>query len=101
MSENYPLGGTLVFTPDDEVSIAFTPAPITKAEALRIGVDFCEASDPEREALLVELGPVMVRRSLLVLSNVALRVGDTEAAAYARDLRDRIATERGESKAAS
>lgn len=96
MSENYPLGGTLSFTPDDDVAVSFTPAPITKAEALRIGADFCEASEPERDALLAELGGVMVRRSLLVLTNVAARLGDTDAAAYARELRDQIAT--GKSK---
>ena len=103
MSENYPLGGTLVFTPDDEgAKLAFTPASITKAEALRIGVDFCEASEPERDALLAVLGPVMVRRSLLVLTNVALRVNDTDAAAYASDLRSRITLGRDdESKAPS
>jgi hypothetical protein len=83
----YALGGTLVFSPDDDQDVAFTPTPITKAEALRIGVDFCEASDPEREALLAELGPVMVRRSLGVLTKVAARLGDTDAATYASDLR--------------
>lgn len=101
MSENYPLGGTMTFTPDEGVEVALSPAPITKGEALRIGVDFCEAGDPEREALLAELGPVMLCRNLLVLSNVALRVGDSEAAAYARDLRDRIEVVRGSKKVAS
>lgn len=94
MAESYPLGGTLSFTADEDVEITFTPAPITKADALRIGVDFCEASEPERDALLAELGGVMIRRSLLILANVAARVGDTDAAAYARDLRDQIATGR-------
>lgn len=92
MSENYPLGGTLMFTAGDDVDVSFTPAPITKAEALAIGMDLCEASQPERDALLAELGPVMAKRSLLALSNVAARLGDRDAAAYARDLRDQITT---------
>ncbi len=90
-TKDYPLGGTLTFTADDGV-VGFTPAPITKADALRIGLDFCEASEPERDALLADLGPVMIRRSLLVLGNVAARVGDAEAATYARALRDEITT---------
>lgn len=92
MDVNYPLGGTLAFTAEDGAEVGFTPAPITKADALRLGLDFCEASDPEREALLADLGPVMVRRSLLVLSNVAARVGDANAAEYAKTLRAEITT---------
>lgn len=99
MSTNYPLGGTLSFTAEDELDIQFEAAPITKAEALAIGMDLCEASAPEREALLAELGATMAKRSLLVLSNVAARLGDHDAAAYARDLRDSIAT-KGETEAA-
>jgi hypothetical protein len=88
--KDYPLGGTLVFTPDDGVEVGFKPAPITKADARQIGLDFCEASEPEREALLADLGPTMVKRSLLVLANLAARLGDNDAADYARNLRNRI-----------
>ena len=95
-TKDYPLGGTLTFTADDGVEVGFTPAPITKGDALRVGLDFCEASEPERDALLADLGPVMIRRSLLVLGNVAARVGDADAATYARDLRAEITTTRQE-----
>ncbi|WP_310964752.1 hypothetical protein [Nocardioides terrisoli] len=100
MNENYPLGGTLAFTADDEADLSFTPAPITKSDALGIAMDFCEASEPEREALLADLGPVMLKRSLVMLSNVAHGAGDHDAARYALDLRDRITTT-SETKAAS
>jgi hypothetical protein len=91
---DYPLGGTLTFTADEGVEVGFKPAPITKADALQIGMTFCEAEDTEREAMLSALGPTMLKRSLLVLANVAARVGDRDAADYARDLRSRIATGR-------
>jgi hypothetical protein len=87
---NYPLGGTLTFTADDGVAVGFKPAPITKGDALQIGFTFCAALDDEREALLADLGPTMVKRSLLVLANVAVRLGDRDAADYARGLRNRI-----------
>ncbi|MCD4527451.1 hypothetical protein [Nocardioides sp. cx-173] len=78
------------FTPDEGAEVAFSPAPISKADARQIGLAFCEASEPEREALLADLGPLMVRRSLLVFSNLAARMGEPDAAAYARDLRSGI-----------
>lgn len=90
MNENYPLGPALTFTPDENVDLAFTPTPITKADALQIGLEFCEASDVERDALLAALDPKMIRRSLLVFANLAARMGESDAAAYARDLRDEI-----------
>lgn len=40
------------------------------------------------------LGPIMIRRSLLVIANVAARLGDRDAAEYARDLCSRITTGR-------
>lgn len=90
MSENYPLGPALAFVPDVDVELAFTPTPISKADARQIGLAFCEATDDEREAMLSALDPKMVRRSLLVFANLAARMGESDAAAYARDLRDRI-----------
>jgi hypothetical protein len=90
MNENYPLGSTMTFVPDEGTDLAFKPASISKTDALQIGLAFCEASDPEREAMLSDLGPIMVRRSLLVLTNVAARVGDRDAAAFARNLRSQI-----------
>lgn len=90
MNENHPLGSTMTFTPDEGAEVAFTPVGISKADARQIGLAFCEASDPEREALLADLGPLMIRRSLLVFSNLAARMGEPETAAYARDLRTSI-----------
>lgn len=87
---DYPLGGTLTFTADENVEVGFTPAPITKADARQIGLAVCEASDDERQAMLDALGPVMIRRSLLVIANLAARLGDRNAADYARDLRASI-----------
>ena len=95
MSENYPLGSTLTFRPDAEVNMTFSPAPISMAEARQIGLTYCEASQPEREALLEALGPIMIRRSLLVFANLAARLNDRDAAAYARNLRASITTLRG------
>lgn len=95
MNENYPLGGTLRFVSDEGVDIAFTPTAITKADAREIGLRFCEASDDERKALLAALGPTMLKRSLLVFANTAARLGEPDAATFARDLRDRIETTRG------
>ncbi|MGD9958141.1 hypothetical protein [Nocardioides sp.] len=90
MNENYPLGPALTFVPDEDVDVAFAPAPISKADARSIGLAFCEASDGEREAMLADLDPKMVRRSLLVFANLAARLGEPDAAAYARDLRAAI-----------
>lgn len=87
MSENYPLGPALAFVPDEDVDLAFTPTPISKADARSIGLAFCEASDDERAAMLADLDPKMVRRSLLVFANLAARMGEPDTAGYARDLR--------------
>lgn len=95
MTRNYPLGGTLRFTPDEGIEMALKPAAISKADAREIGLTFCQASDDEREALLAALGGPMVKRSLLVFANTAARLGEPDAATYARDLRDRIETTRG------
>ncbi|KAA1423193.1 hypothetical protein [Nocardioides antri] len=92
---NFPLGGTMRFTPDEGVEVALKPAAISKADAREIGLTFCEASDDEREALLAALGPTMLKRSLLVFANTAARVGEPGAATFARDLRERIVTTRG------
>ncbi len=92
---DYPLGTTLAYSPDEEVDIAFTPAGISKAEARQLGLTFCEAGDEERAALLDAVGPVMIRRSLLVLGNLAARMGEPDAAAYARNLRSSITVLRG------
>lgn len=90
MTENYPLGPALAFVPDEDVDVAFHPTPITRADALQIGLAFCEASDDERAAMLLDLDARMVRRSLRVFANLAARMGEPDAGAYARDLRDRI-----------
>lgn len=95
MSRNYPLGGTMRFIPDEGVEVALKPAAITKADAREIGLTFCEATDDEREALLAALGGPMVKRSLLIFANTAARLGEPDAAMFARDLRDRIETARG------
>jgi hypothetical protein len=88
-------------TPDAEVGMTFTPAPISKADARQMGLTFCEASQPEREALLLELGPIMTRRSLLVFADLAAVMGERDTAEYARNLRDSITTLRGYTEAAS
>src|SRR4051812_38066769 len=90
MDENYPLGPALAFAPDEDVEMSFTPTPISKADARQIGFAFCEASEDEREAMLSALDPKMVRRSLMVFANLAARMGEPDAAAYARDLRAAI-----------
>jgi hypothetical protein len=76
MGENYPLGPALTFVPDEDVGVAFTPTPISKADARSIGMAFCEASDDEREAMLADLDPKMVRRSLLAFANLAARMDE-------------------------
>ncbi|WGY04006.1 hypothetical protein QI633_09595 [Nocardioides sp. QY071] len=94
MTENdnamYPLGRSLTFVPEDGVEVEFRPAAISIADARMIGLTYCEASEPERDALLAALGGGMVRRSLRVFANTAARLGEPDAAAYARDLRDEI-----------
>lgn len=90
MRENYPLGPALAFMPDEEVEMTFIPTPISKADARSIGLAFCEATDDEREAMLSALDPKMVRRSLLVFANLAARMGEPDAATYAKNLRDQI-----------
>lgn len=90
MNETYPMGPALTWVPDEGVDVTFAPTPISKAEARSIGLAFCEASDDERAAMLADLDPKMVRRSLLVFANLAARMGEPDAATYARSLRDQI-----------
>lgn len=76
--------------PDEGVEVGFRPASISKADARQIGLTFCEASEVEQQAMLDALGLIMIRRSLLVIGNLAARLGDPDSADYARDLRNRI-----------
>ena len=90
MNENYPMGRTMVFHPDTDLDLAFTAAAITKAQALLIGNDFCEATDRDRTAMLAQCGAVIIRKSLRILAAAADSVGDDDAARYARDLRNDV-----------
>ncbi|UMG92837.1 hypothetical protein [Nocardioides sp. TF02-7] len=89
MNENYPLGRSLTFT-HDHGEVAFRPAAISAADARVIGLRYCEASEDERDEMLAVLGGPMVKRSLRVFGNTAARLGDPDAAAYARGLREEI-----------
>lgn len=91
--EDYPNGGTMHFEsdPDAEVQMEFRPAAISKTDARRIGLTFCETDDAGREAMLAVCGPTMIRRSLLVFANLAARMGEPDTATYAHDLRKVVA----------
>lgn len=93
--ENYPLGRSLTFTPDD-AEIEFRPAAISAADARLIGLTYCEVDDDERDAMLDVLGGGMVRRSLRVFANTASRLGEPDAATYARNLRDELTTHKAD-----
>lgn len=101
MNEKYLLGSTATFTPDDGVEMTWSPAPISKTDARQIGLEFCEAGDDERAALLADLGPVMIRRSLGLFADLAAKMGEPDSAQYARDLRSQITVGRGYVEVAS
>lgn len=95
MNEKYLLGSTVIFTPADDMEMTFSPAPISTADARQIGLEFCEAGDDERAALLADLGPVMIRRGLALFADLAAKLGEPDSAQYARDLRSQITVGRG------
>jgi hypothetical protein len=94
MNESTPLGTGVEFTSavefEDGETVVFTPSRPGKAEVIQIGWLYYEASEPEQDAMLDDLGPVLVRRSLRVFANYAARTGQREVAEYAALLRDEI-----------
>lgn len=95
MSNEIETTGTVVeFTDGQEFAdgevLTLVPSRPSKAAALQIGWEFYEADEPTQDALLDELGPVLVRRSLRAFGNYAARTGQRDVAEYAAMLRDEI-----------
>lgn len=90
MSETNTIGTVVEFVPDDGVDLGFTPSRPGKDECVQIGWRFYEGDDTAQAAMLDDLGPVLVRRSLRVFGNYASRTGQRDVAEYAATLRDEI-----------
>lgn len=90
MNENSTIGTVVEFVPDEGNDMDFTPSRPGKDECVQIGWSFYEADDAAQDAMLDELGPVLVRRSLRVFGNVAARTGQRDVAEYAAMLRAEI-----------
>lgn len=100
MSEKQTLGTVVEFTgevefPDGE-TIVMSPSRPSKAEALAIGWAYYGAAEVEQDAMLDDLGPVLVRRSLMAFRNYASRTGQRDVAAHASLLRDEVEVVRAE-----
>lgn len=59
----------MTFTADKDVAVEFKPARVSKPECLQIGHDYFQANDKQRDEMLLVLGGVLVRRSLLIFGN--------------------------------
>jgi hypothetical protein len=81
---------------EDGETIVLTPSRPSKIEAIQIGWKFYEADEETQTAMLNDLGPVLVRRSLRVFGNYAARTGQRDVAEYAAMLRDEIKVVREE-----
>lgn len=65
----------IAFTAADDVDVEFKSARVSKVECLQIGHDYFAADEKGRDEMLVTLGGVLVRRSLLIFGNWCRRNG--------------------------